>query len=86
MENETIEEKSEIEDIPDPTPTHPAPPPPIAPPPPPPQPNSPLVLTIFQRARQCRPSVKMKRMNWKKVSCIYIKTIWYLCFCRSLRE
>ena len=41
MEKETIKEKSEIEDIPDPTSTHPAPPPPIAPPPPPPPPNSP---------------------------------------------
>lgn len=25
------------------------------------------VLTVFQRARQMKPEVKMKRMNWKKV-------------------
>lgn len=29
-----------------------------------------VVLSLFQKARQMKPSVKMKRVNWKKV-CVF---------------
>ena len=58
------------------------PPPPGGPPPPPPPPSSQqsdnrdsklyevarVVLSIFQKARQFRPSRRMKKINWEKAS------------------